>query len=127
MTNAVILQFDEISYELEEQRELASNRLTELERLSKEHQETLQEVQKLKMDVSMVGTKEESHLERNASSDFLSPFDQGISYCFVNFWLVCRSARICAIGMFNYINFKSCILIHINNVKIIHLDFRLYT
>lgn len=39
-------------YELEEQKELATNRLTELEKLSKEHQEALTEIEKLKMDVS---------------------------------------------------------------------------
>lgn len=39
-------------YELEEQKELATNRLTELEKLSKDHQEALTEIQKLKTDVS---------------------------------------------------------------------------
>lgn len=39
-------------YELEEQKELATNRLTELEKLSKDHQEALTEIEKLKTDVS---------------------------------------------------------------------------
>ncbi|KAK3084542.1 hypothetical protein FSP39_015106 [Pinctada imbricata] len=51
ITGVAKSKFDEIMYELEEQRELASNRLTELEKLTKEHQEALQEVEKLKMDL----------------------------------------------------------------------------
>ncbi|XP_060078358.1 E3 ubiquitin-protein ligase Bre1-like [Ylistrum balloti] len=44
-------KFDEIIQDLEEQRELATNRMTELEKLSKEHQEALTEIEKLKMDL----------------------------------------------------------------------------
>jgi len=46
------MQFDEILTDLEEQRELATNRMMELEKLSKEHQEALTQIEKLKMDVS---------------------------------------------------------------------------
>ena len=46
------MQFDEILADLEEQRELATNRLAELEKLSKEHQATLKEIEQLKLDVS---------------------------------------------------------------------------
>ena len=45
-------QFNEIVTELEEQRELATTRLSELEKLQEDHQEALREVEKLKMDVS---------------------------------------------------------------------------
>ena len=48
----LVFQFDEIHSELEEQKELATNRLTELEKLQKEHQEALKDVERLKMDVS---------------------------------------------------------------------------
>ncbi|XP_069135020.1 E3 ubiquitin-protein ligase Bre1-like [Argopecten irradians] len=44
-------KLDEIIQDLEEQRELATNRMTELEKLSKEHQEALTEIEKLKMDL----------------------------------------------------------------------------
>lgn len=40
--------------ELEEQRELANNRLAELDRLHRQHRDTLKEVEKLKMDVSIL-------------------------------------------------------------------------
>ena len=40
--------------ELEEQRELATNRMMELEKLQKDHQEALREVERLKMDVSII-------------------------------------------------------------------------
>ena len=46
------LQFDEMWNELEECKEISSNRLNELEKLTSEHQEALKEVEKLKMDVS---------------------------------------------------------------------------
>ena len=46
------LQFDEMWNELEEYKEISSNRLNELEKLTSEHQEALKEVEKLKMDVS---------------------------------------------------------------------------
>lgn len=45
-------KFDEIYAELEEQRELATNRITELEKLQKDHQEALRDVERLKMDLS---------------------------------------------------------------------------
>ena len=45
-------QFNEIVAELEEQKELATNRLTELEKLQADHQEAVKEIEKLKMDVS---------------------------------------------------------------------------
>ncbi|XP_048252241.1 E3 ubiquitin-protein ligase Bre1-like [Haliotis rufescens] len=44
-------RLDEILSELEEQRELATNRLSELEKLNKDHQEACKEVEKLKMDL----------------------------------------------------------------------------
>ncbi|XP_041348774.1 E3 ubiquitin-protein ligase BRE1B-like [Gigantopelta aegis] len=44
-------RLDEIFSELEEQRELATNRLTELEKINKDHQEAKKEVEKLKMDL----------------------------------------------------------------------------
>ena len=45
-------KFSEVTFELEEQRELATNRLTELEKLQKEHLEAKKEIEKLKMDLS---------------------------------------------------------------------------
>ena len=47
----VFVQFNELLAELEEQRELATNRLTELEKLIREHQEAKKECERLKMDV----------------------------------------------------------------------------
>ncbi|KAK6968359.1 E3 ubiquitin-protein ligase Bre1 [Biomphalaria glabrata] len=44
-------RLDEILSELEEHKELSSNRLMELEKLSAEYQETLTQVEKLKMDL----------------------------------------------------------------------------
>ncbi|ESO82419.1 hypothetical protein LOTGIDRAFT_237018, partial [Lottia gigantea] len=44
-------KLDEIFAELEEQKELAGNRLTELEKLSKDHQEAMIEIEKLKLDL----------------------------------------------------------------------------
>ncbi|KAH9502827.1 E3 ubiquitin-protein ligase bre1, partial [Bulinus truncatus] len=44
-------RLDEILSELEEHKELSSNRLMELEKLSADYQETLTEVEKLKMDL----------------------------------------------------------------------------
>lgn len=38
-------------HELEEQREMATNRMTELEKLTKDHQEALMQIEQLKMDV----------------------------------------------------------------------------
>lgn len=45
-------KFNEILAELEEQRELATNRLNELEKLQREHQEAVREVEKLKTDLA---------------------------------------------------------------------------
>lgn len=42
---------EELQKELEEMRELANNRLNELDRLHQQHRETLKEVEKLKMDI----------------------------------------------------------------------------
>ncbi|XP_014280260.1 E3 ubiquitin-protein ligase Bre1 isoform X6 [Halyomorpha halys] len=42
---------EELQKELEEMRELANNRLTELDKLHQQHRETLKEVEKLKMDI----------------------------------------------------------------------------
>ena len=47
-------QFDEILSDLDEQRELATNRLAELERLQKDHQKALKEIEQLKLDVSEI-------------------------------------------------------------------------
>lgn len=48
-------QLEELTKDLEEQRELATNRLQELDKLHQMHRETLKEVEKLKMDVSISG------------------------------------------------------------------------
>lgn len=45
-------KLEDIAAELEEQRELANNRLAELDRLHRQHRDTLKELEKLKMDVS---------------------------------------------------------------------------
>jgi len=45
---------EEIQKECEEQRELANNRLQELDRLHQQHRDALKDVEKLKMDVSLV-------------------------------------------------------------------------
>ena len=45
---------DELSSELEEMRELSAKRLDELEKKTNEHKEALKEVERLKMDVSLV-------------------------------------------------------------------------
>lgn len=44
-------QLEELQKDLEEQRELANNRLQELDKLHQQHRETLKEVEKLKMDI----------------------------------------------------------------------------
>lgn len=44
-------KLEELQKDLEEQRELANNRLQELEKLHQQHRETLKEVEKLKMDI----------------------------------------------------------------------------
>ncbi|KOB77333.1 E3 ubiquitin-protein ligase Bre1, partial [Operophtera brumata] len=43
-------KLEDVAAELEEQRELANNRLAELDRLHRQHRDTLKEVEKLKMD-----------------------------------------------------------------------------
>lgn len=48
----LFLQLDDLQRELEETRELANNRLQELDKLHQQHRDTLKEVEKLKMDVS---------------------------------------------------------------------------
>lgn len=45
-------KLEDVALELEEQRELATNRLAELDRLHRQHRDALKEVEKLKMDVS---------------------------------------------------------------------------
>ena len=40
---------------MEEQRELATNRLAELEKLQKDHQKALKDIEQLKLDVSSMG------------------------------------------------------------------------
>ena len=45
------LQLNEMATELEDQRELATSRLTELEKLQQDHQEAVKEIETLKMDV----------------------------------------------------------------------------
>lgn len=52
-TNVNSQLLEELQKELEEYRELANNRLQELDKLHATHRETLKEVEKLKMDVSM--------------------------------------------------------------------------
>ncbi|XP_052799034.1 E3 ubiquitin-protein ligase BRE1B-like [Mya arenaria] len=44
-------KFDEILSDLEEQRELATNRLVELEKLQKDHQKALKDIEQLKLDL----------------------------------------------------------------------------
>ncbi|XP_013195879.2 E3 ubiquitin-protein ligase Bre1 [Amyelois transitella] len=48
---AAAAKLEDVAAELEEQRELANNRLAELDRLHREHRDTLKEVEKLKMDI----------------------------------------------------------------------------
>ncbi|KAK2140818.1 hypothetical protein LSH36_1238g00029 [Paralvinella palmiformis] len=65
-------KFNEIVAELEEQKELATNRLTELEKLQTDHQEAVKEIEKLKMDIktqleearSMLSTSKNTHLRQ---------------------------------------------------------------
>ncbi|KAJ0180706.1 hypothetical protein K1T71_004110 [Dendrolimus kikuchii] len=44
-------KLEDVALELEEQRELATNRLAELDRLHRQHRDALKEVEKLKMDI----------------------------------------------------------------------------
>jgi len=56
-------QFNEIAAELEEQQELATTRLGELEKVQHEYQEALKTMEKLKMDVSIaLGTNKYNSL-----------------------------------------------------------------
>lgn len=45
-------KLEDLTKEVEEYKELANNRLQELDKLHQTHRETLKEVEKLKMDVS---------------------------------------------------------------------------
>jgi len=45
-------QLEDLQKEVEELRELANNRLQELDKLHQQHRDALKEVEKLKMDVS---------------------------------------------------------------------------
>jgi len=47
----VWMQLNEMATELEDQRELATSRLTELEKLQQDHQEAVKDIETLKMDV----------------------------------------------------------------------------
>ena len=49
-----IEQFDEIAHEAEEQKEMAVNRLSELEKLQRDYQECLRECEQLRLDVSAI-------------------------------------------------------------------------
>ncbi|XP_013145969.1 PREDICTED: E3 ubiquitin-protein ligase BRE1B [Papilio polytes] len=51
LTAAAAAKLEDVAAELEEQRELANNRLAELDRLHRQHRDTLKEVEKLKMDI----------------------------------------------------------------------------
>lgn len=51
-SNVSQAKLEDLSKEAEEWRELANNRLQELDKLHQQHRETLKEVEKLKMDVS---------------------------------------------------------------------------
>jgi E3 ubiquitin-protein ligase BRE1 len=52
MTSVAAQHLEDLQKELEEYRELANNRLQELDKLHQQHREALKEVEKLKMDVS---------------------------------------------------------------------------
>ncbi|XP_028163425.1 E3 ubiquitin-protein ligase Bre1 isoform X2 [Ostrinia furnacalis] len=49
--SAASAKLEDVAAELEEQRELATNRLAELDRLHRQHRDTLKELEKLKMDI----------------------------------------------------------------------------
>ncbi|CAK1581621.1 unnamed protein product [Parnassius mnemosyne] len=51
LSAAAAAKLEDVAAELEEQRELANNRLAELDRLHRQHRDTLKEVEKLKMDI----------------------------------------------------------------------------
>ncbi|XP_041977764.1 E3 ubiquitin-protein ligase Bre1 isoform X2 [Aricia agestis] len=48
---AASAKLEDVAAELEEQRELANNRLAELDRLHRQHRDTLKDLEKLKMDI----------------------------------------------------------------------------
>lgn len=48
----LFVQLEDLQKDLEEAKELANNRLQELDKLHLQHREALKEVEKLKMDVS---------------------------------------------------------------------------
>lgn len=50
--NACLFQLEDLQKDLEEAKELANNRLQELDKLHLQHREVLKDVEKLKMDVS---------------------------------------------------------------------------
>lgn len=52
MTNVATLHLDDLKKELEEYKELASNRLQEIDKLNEEKAQALNDIDKLKMDVS---------------------------------------------------------------------------
>lgn len=54
-TSVATQHLEDLQKEVEEYRELAANRLQELDKLHQTHRETLKEVEKLKMDVSVAG------------------------------------------------------------------------
>lgn len=56
-TNVATQHLEDLQKEVEECRELANNRLQELDKLHQTHREALKEVEKLKMDVSKSRTK----------------------------------------------------------------------
>lgn len=55
-TSVATQHLEDLQKEVEEYRELATNRLQELDKLHQTHRETLKEVEKLKMDVSLFKT-----------------------------------------------------------------------
>lgn len=54
MTSVAAQHLEDLQKEIEEYRELANNRLQEMDKLHQEHREALKEVEKLKMDVSLL-------------------------------------------------------------------------
>lgn len=50
----ILFQMEDLQKELEEQKELANNRIMELETLNTQHKEALKLVEKLKMDVCLL-------------------------------------------------------------------------
>lgn len=53
MTNVATLHLEDLKKELEEYKELASNRLQEIDKLNEEKAQALNDIDKLKMDVSI--------------------------------------------------------------------------